>query len=58
MIWYIYIYLYYKDKKQLKTFLTQIGSTIPFMLDSYVRIEESGREGKPIKITRYRAAKK
>ena len=44
------IYLYYKDRKQLKTFLTRIGSTIPLMPDPPVRAEGGGRGWRPIEI--------
>ena len=35
--------LYYKDRKQLKTFLTQIGPTVPLTLDPPARSEGDGR---------------
>jgi len=42
-------HLYYKDRKQLKTFFTQIGSTLPLTLDPPVRVQ-GGRRWRPIKI--------
>ena len=41
--------LYYKHRKQLKTFLTRNGSTVPLTLDSPVRAEEG-----PIEIASWR----
>ena len=44
-------YLYYKDRKQLKTFLTRIGSTISLTPDPPVRAEGGGRGWRPIETT-------
>ena len=45
------IYLYYKDRKQLKTFLTHIGPTVPLTPDPPVGDVGGGRGWRPIKIT-------
>ena len=47
--------LYYKDRKQLKTFLTQIGPAVSLMPDPRVRAEGGGTGWRPIKITCWRA---
>jgi len=47
--------LYYKDRKQLKTFLTQIGPAVSLTPDPRVRTEGGGTEWRPIKITCWRA---
>jgi len=39
--------LYYKDRKQLKTFLTQIGPAVSLTPDPRVRAEEVGRGRDP-----------
>ena len=46
--------LYYKDRKQLNIFLTQIGPTVPLTLDPPVRVERGGG-GLPIEIESWRA---
>ena len=50
----MYFNLYYKDRKQLKTFFTQTESVVPLTLDSRVRAEGCGRRWRLIKITCWR----
>ena len=49
------IYLYYKDKKQLKIFLTKIEFTVLLTLDPHIRAERDRRGWKPIEIESWRA---
>jgi hypothetical protein len=43
--------LYYKERRQLKTFLTQFGSALPLTLDPPVRLRDDQKGGATIKIT-------
>ena len=43
----IRIYLYYKDRKQLKTFVIQIGPAITLTLDPHVGLKGVGGGGDP-----------
>ena len=45
------IYLYHKDRKQLKTFLTQTGSVVPLTSDPHARVKRGERGWRPIKIS-------
>jgi hypothetical protein len=42
-------YLYYKERRQSKTFLTQFGSTLPLTLDPPVRLRDDQKGGTTIK---------
>jgi hypothetical protein len=46
----IYQYLYYKERRQLKIFLTQFGSALPLMPDPPVRLPDDQKGGTTIKI--------
>jgi hypothetical protein len=41
---------YYKERRQLKTFLTQIGPALPLTLDPPVRLRDDQKGGTTIKI--------
>jgi hypothetical protein len=45
-----FLYIYYKDRRQLKTFLTQFGSALPLTLDPPVRLRDDQKGGTTIKI--------
>ena len=47
--------IYYKDRKQLKIFLTQIEPAVSLTPDPRVRAERGGTGWRPIKITCWRA---
>jgi hypothetical protein len=51
----IYTHTHYKERKQLKTFLTQFGSVLPLTSDPPVRLHDDQRGGTTIKIAIWRA---